>query len=164
MGCIYVAVSEAGVIKVGATKNPQGRLGGLKAGFRKFGDRLAQVEFCADIENYRGAEYRLITFMEKNANPHYGREWYEGSPFDQASKIAHETPEEFKRMRVYKPLSEKQLEKLMAQRKAEQDALEEKRRIELAAAAELRAERVRLRAIRNAQIAAVAISNLPQAA
>ena len=105
MGCIYVAVSVAGIIKVGATKNPEGRLPGLKAAYKKFGDAFLRIEYCDNIENYVGAEYGAICAIERVAQPYFGREWFEGVSFEAAIEIAKKATDARRRDKVPKELS-----------------------------------------------------------
>ena len=160
MGCVYVAVSVAGVVKVGATKSPEIRLPGLKAAFRKFGDELKSIEFCEPISNFTGAEFHAICEIKKIARPYFGREWFEGIEFDVAVKLAKEATEEMRSWRGYKPLSKKQQEKQKSALIAQKAAAAEARELWKVAHAKEVMARKELRVKRLMEVAVVAAAQL----
>lgn len=81
-GYVYVIEFSNGVIKVGRTQNPEGRLSAHRGNARKFGAQVTNSWVSPLHEDWRENEHRLIGIAWALGGEVRGEEYFTGAAFD----------------------------------------------------------------------------------
>lgn len=104
---IYVAEGWRGLMKVGRTKNPDGRRAGLAKEFMRRGEALVRFHACELCGSAYAAEIALIEAVSRRVEKASGREWFRhgnyGHAVTAALEIAEYYSEQNRNFKPYKP-------------------------------------------------------------
>jgi len=89
-GCVYVAVAENGIIKIGKTKNKGPRRSSLKKAFCSLGTSLVEIRFFSDVWIHWEVERKLIGKLTETLTVSHGREWFIGGDYENVCRLAEE--------------------------------------------------------------------------
>jgi hypothetical protein len=86
---LYAVVAESGLVKVGSTKNPRGRICGLFDQLRRTHSTAMVGAFVAELKRGRQfeAERRLVARCAEQTAPSKGREWFDELDFHEAIRL-----------------------------------------------------------------------------
>ncbi len=88
---IYVAIGHEGLIKVGRTSSIEQRTSMLRVDFKKRGDVMKMINFLPSMINARWAETYLIHRMKSEFVVMFGNEWFSGTDYESAFRMAIES-------------------------------------------------------------------------